>query len=328
MGKAFAARRPTPAALSDFFGDRDVQRNYLCPPVFRPPTKGNNKRQVRVRHDERAPKGGTHLFKHEKELLTTVRVDGPNPQYASMLVEQLGGGNGELKAAMQYMAQAIACTDPAIKDLLMDIASEELSHMEIVATTVKLLNGNEVSAKDVTSGTAEMHVLSGTAPLLVDASGVPWTAAYVNVTGDLITDLMSDAAAELRAKVVYEYLFRQIQDQGVRDVIDFLLNREEAHNALIQEAMQRVKGTGAMKDFGTTEDATRYFNLSTPGRYFKLEENEQPMMPNPVRPGSMTGQGENAGQYGPPSGGQYGGHGGGEFSRPGGGDFGPGSRHI
>ncbi|HEY3314676.1 MAG TPA: manganese catalase family protein, partial [Bacillota bacterium] len=219
------------------------------------------------------------MFKHDKELLHNVRVDGPNPTYAAMLVEQLGGGNGELTAAMQYIGQAMACTDPAIKDLLMDIGSEEISHMEIVATTVKLLNGDTVSAKDVTSGTAEMHVVSGTAPLLVDSSGVPWTAAYVNVTGDLITDLTSDAAAELRAKVVYEYLYRQIQDGGVRDVIDFLLNREEAHNMLFQEAMQRIKGTGAMKDFGTTENATQYFNLSTPGRYFRLEENDRPTMP-------------------------------------------------
>ena len=218
--------------------------------------------------------GGTSLFKHEKELLTTVRVDGPNPTYAAMLVEQLGGGNGELKAAMQYMAQAVACTDPSIKDLLMDIASEELSHMEVVATAVKLLNGEKVSAGDVTTGTPEMHILSGTAPLLVDSSGVPWTAAYVNVTGDLITDLMSDAAAELRAKVVYEQLHRQIEDRGVREVIDFLLNREEAHNALFQEAMERVRGTGAMKDFGTTRDATQYYNLSEPGRYFRLEENQ------------------------------------------------------
>ncbi len=231
------------------------------------------------------------MFKHEKELLTTVRVDGPNPTYAAMLVEQLGGGNGELTAAMQYMGQAVACTDPAIKDLLLDIASEELSHMEIVATTVKLLNGDQVSAKDVTSGTTEMHILSGTGPLLVNASGVPWTAAYVNATGDPITDLMSDAAAEMRAKVVYEYLHRQIEDRGVRETIDFLLNREEAHNALFQEAMQRVRGTGAMKDFGTTEDATRYFNLSKPGRYFKLEENEQRMMPNPVRPDDEFGPG-------------------------------------
>ncbi len=227
------------------------------------------------------------MFKHDKELLHTVRVDGPNPTYAAMLVEQLGGGNGELKAAMQYISQAMACTDPAIKDLLMDIASEELSHMEMVATAVKLLNGDQVSAKDVTSGTAEMHVLSGTAPLLVDSSGVPWTAAYVNVTGDLITDLMADAAAEMRAKVVYEYLSRQIEDGGVRETIDFLLNREEAHNALFQEAIERVRGTGAMKDFGTTRDATQYFNLSKPGRFFGLE-GTQPQSPNQLRPEGMN----------------------------------------
>lgn len=75
------------------------------------------------------------MFKHDKALLKEVRVERPNPQYAVLMQEQLGGGNGELKAAMQYLAQSFRIKDPEIKDLFLDIAAEELSHMEMVATT-------------------------------------------------------------------------------------------------------------------------------------------------------------------------------------------------
>lgn len=79
------------------------------------------------------------MFKHEKMLFHPVAVEKPNPQYAALLQEQLGGGNGELKAAMQYMSQSFRIKDPEIKDLFLDIAAEELGHMEMVAQTINLL---------------------------------------------------------------------------------------------------------------------------------------------------------------------------------------------
>ncbi|WP_312422601.1 manganese catalase family protein [Anaerospora hongkongensis] len=142
------------------------------------------------------------MFKHEKQLLNPVRVERPNPTYAMMLTEQLGGPQGEMKAAIQYMAQSFRIKDPAIKDLFMDIAAEELSHMEMVATTINLLNGHELDAQGVAAGQVESHVLTGLNPALTNASGYLWTAAYVNVTGDLAADLLSNIAAEQRAKVV------------------------------------------------------------------------------------------------------------------------------
>ena len=81
------------------------------------------------------------MFKHEKMLFHPVAVERPNPQYAALLQEQLGGGNGELKAAMQYMSQSFRIKDPEIKDLFLDIAAEELGHMEMVAQTINLLTG-------------------------------------------------------------------------------------------------------------------------------------------------------------------------------------------
>jgi Mn-containing catalase len=221
------------------------------------------------------------MFKHEKSLLRDVKVEKPNAQYAILMQEQLGGPQGELKAAMQYLSQSFRINDVAIKDLFLDIAAEELSHMEMVAQTINLLNGHEVNVNQVIAGGIEAHTLTGLTPILSNSSGYLWTAAYVNETGDLCADLLSNIAAEQRAKVVYEYLHRQINDKYVRETIDFLLNREEAHNALFREALNRVSDTGSNKQFGVTEDSKLYFDLSTPGRYFDNPSPTKPRFENP-----------------------------------------------
>ncbi|NLM49661.1 MAG: manganese catalase family protein [Clostridiaceae bacterium] len=204
------------------------------------------------------------MFKHEKQLLKDVKVERPNPHYAILLQEQLGGANGELKAAMQYMSQSFRIKDPQIKDLFLDIAAEELSHMEMVATTINLLNGHSVDANMVVAGNIQAHVLTGLNPGLINSSGYSWTSDYVTVTGDLCADLLSNIASEQRAKVVYEYLYRQIEDKYVRDTIDFLLNREEAHNQLFREAFNKISETGSNLSFGVTQDSRLYFDLSNP----------------------------------------------------------------
>ena len=205
------------------------------------------------------------MFHHEKQLFHPVGVERPNPQYAALLQEQLGGGNGELKAAMQYLSQSFRIRDGRIKDLFLDIAAEELSHMEMVAQTISLLNGDHLEARKVEAGEIETHVLLGLNPGLINASGYSWTADYVTVTGDLCADLLSNIASEQRAKVVYEYLYRQIDDKKVRATIDFLLNREEAHNQMFRDAFNEVQDTGSNRDFGTTKAAKMYFSMSNPG---------------------------------------------------------------
>ena len=204
------------------------------------------------------------MFKHEKLLFHPVAVEKPNPQYAVLLQEQCGGGNGELKAAMQYMAQSFRIKDPEIKDLFLDIAAEELGHLEMVAQTISLLNGHDVDASSVGVGEIQTHVQLGLNPGLINSSGYSWTADYVTVTGDLGADLLCNIASEQRAKVVYEYLYRQIEDKKVRETIDFLLNREEAHNAMFREAFNKVQDTGSNRDFGTTKAAKMYFSMSSP----------------------------------------------------------------
>ncbi len=224
------------------------------------------------------------MFQHESAMLREVRVERPNPAYASLMQEQLGGGNGELKAAMQYMAQSFRIKDKEIHDMFLDIAAEELSHMEMVAQTITLLNGHELAAEQ-SVGQVESHTLLGLAPGLMNASGYSWTADYVTVTGDLCADLLSNIASEQRAKVMYEYLYRQIEDKQVRDTIDFLLNREEAHNAMFREAFNQVRDTGSNRDFGVTADSRLYFDLSDTKE--KVEHpngvDTQPVSFNPVQ---------------------------------------------
>lgn len=201
---------------------------------------------------------------HEKKLFHPIGVERANPQYAALLQEQFGGGNGELKAAMQYLAQSFRIKDKQIKDLFLDIGAEELGHFEMIGQTINLLNGHDVDVDKINAGEIQTHVQLGLNPALINASGYSWTGDYVTVTGDLCADLLSNIASEQRAKVVYQYLYRQIDDKKVRETIDFLLNREEAHNQMFRDAFNAIQDSGSNQDFGTTKAARMYFLLSKP----------------------------------------------------------------
>ena len=135
------------------------------------------------------------MFNHEKQLFHPMEVERPNPQFAALLQEQLGGANGELKAAMQYMSQSFRMKDPEIKDLFLDIAAEELGHMEMVAQTINLPDGHDIDASTVPAGEIQSHVLLGLNPRLINASGYSWPGDYVTVTGDLCANLFSNIAS-------------------------------------------------------------------------------------------------------------------------------------
>ena len=104
------------------------------------------------------------MFRHEKQMLYPVRVDKPNPNYGALMQEQLGGPHGELKAALQYLSQSYRVNDPEIKDLFLDVAAEELSHMEMVGTLVNLLNGHDPNVAAQTVGSVQAHVSTGLTP--------------------------------------------------------------------------------------------------------------------------------------------------------------------
>ena len=203
------------------------------------------------------------MFQHEKQLFHPVAVEGPNPQYAALLQEQLGGANGELKAAMQYLSQSFRISDAQIKDLFLDIAAEELGHMEMVAQTIHLLNGHDVDAAAVPAGEIQTHVLLGLNPGLINASGYSWTGDYVTVTGQSSAAFQHSPRSSAPRSYTSTCTARSTIRRS-RETIDFLLNREEAHNAMFREAFNRVQSTGSNRDFGTTKAARMYFSLSEP----------------------------------------------------------------
>ncbi len=205
------------------------------------------------------------MFRHEKQLFRTVGVEKINPHYGDLLTEQLGGANGELKSAMQYISQSFKINDRQIKDMLLDIAAEELGHMEMLAQTVRLLYGYDENkaADSINSRGQALYMLNNG---LLNASGRSWTADYLNVTGDVRADILSDIASEQRSKVVYEYLYRLIEDKKVRETIDFLISREEAHSAMFRKALKRTEEIGIKRDIGAITSAKMYFNMSSVGR--------------------------------------------------------------
>jgi len=157
-----------------------------------------------------------------------------------MLLEQFGGANGELAAAMQYSIQGLNCEDPARKDLLMDIGTEELSHLEIVGSLARL--HLKPSKFDREAGEADplIAIAGGGGVNLFNSQGNPWTADYLKITGELDVDLRSNIAAEARAKIVYERLINFCTDAGSRDALQFLMTREITHMKAFAAALDSM----------------------------------------------------------------------------------------
>ena len=195
------------------------------------------------------------MFMHNKRLQYTVRVAEPNPALASLLLEQFGGPDGELAAAMRYFTQGLGEDDPGRKDLLLDIATEELSHLEVIGSIVAMLNkGVKAQLSEAAMEEADLYLainsggnshtqslLYGGGPALTNSSGVPWTAAYVDTKGDPTCDLRSNIAAESRAKVVYERLINITDDPGIKEALGFLMTREIAHQKSFEKALYAIE---------------------------------------------------------------------------------------
>jgi Mn-containing catalase len=195
------------------------------------------------------------MFIHNKRLQYTVRVSESNPGLANLLLEQFGGPQGELAAACRYFNQSIGETDPGRKDLLMDIATEELSHLEVIGNIVAMLNrGAKGVLAEGVDDEAEMYrsitgpgndshltqVLYGGGPAYTNSAGYLWNAAYIDSIGEPTADLRSNIAAEARAKIIYERLINVTSDPGVKDALGFLMNREIAHQKSFEKALYAI----------------------------------------------------------------------------------------
>jgi Mn-containing catalase len=217
------------------------------------------------------------MFMHNKRLQYTVRVSEPNPRLAQMMLEQFGGADGELAAAMRYFTQALSEDDPGRKDMLMDIATEELSHLEVIGSIVAMLNKgvkaqlseallNEAELYRMigsTGGSAKEALLFGGGVALTDSAGVPWTAAYVDSRSEPTADLRSNIAAEARAKIVYERLINVTDDPGIKEALGFLMTREIAHQKSFEKALYAIEDNfPAGKLPGVEKYANLYVNTS------------------------------------------------------------------
>jgi len=248
------------------------------------------------------------MFHHSKDLQFNARVSKPDPAFANILLEQFGGENGELAAAMQYFTQAFGAKQPHPDkyDMLMDIATEEFSHLEIVGATIQMLlrgvNGEIKNAADsseimqVLEGKAAMEdiihsalnanpqfpIITGGGPTLRNSQGIPWCSSYIHSNGDLTVDLRSNLASESRAKLVYEHLMKFTDDPYVKETLSFLMTREVAHYKMFEAALETIQPNfppGVLQ--ADPRFTQQYFNLS-PENSFK----------GPWNQGEMPGMGK------------------------------------
>lgn len=205
------------------------------------------------------------MYHHLKKLMYTVNVGTPDPRFGNMLLEQFGGANGELAAAMQYSIQGLNCDDPDRKDLLMDIGTEELSHLEIVGTLARMHLKPMKSDRDAAHADPLIAIAGGGGVSLFNSMGDAWTADYLKITGELDVDLRSNIAAEARAKIVYERLIDFCEDAGTIDALQFLMTREITHMkafTLALESMGKpIFSIGRIPP--TPKLVNQYFNDST-----------------------------------------------------------------
>jgi len=232
------------------------------------------------------------MFSHNKRLQYTLRVEESNPGLANLMLEQFGGPQGELAAACRYFSQYLAEDDPGRKDMLIDIATEELSHLEVIGTMVAMLNkGAKGRLAEGVDSEAELYrritgagndshvtqVLYGGGPAFTNSAGVPWSAAYVDSIGDPTCDLRSNIAAEARAKIVYERLINCTDDPGVKEALGFLMTREIAHQQSFEKALYSIQPNFPPgKLAGMPEFTNVYFKTSTGNGNLRGPWNKEP----------------------------------------------------
>jgi Mn-containing catalase len=206
------------------------------------------------------------MYHHVKKLMYTVNIGEPDVRFGNMLLEQFGGQNGELAAAMQYTIQGWnAVDDIGRRDLLLDIGTEELSHLEVVGALIRMHLKPLKTDCEAAEADPLVTIAGGGGINLFDSQGNPWTSTYLKITGELDVDLRSNIAAEARAKIVYERLIDHTDDPGTIDTLQFLMTREITHMKAFQAALESMEkppfSIGMLKP--TPGIVDEYFNGST-----------------------------------------------------------------
>lgn len=188
------------------------------------------------------------MWVYEKKLQYPVRVSKCDPMMAKLLLEQYGGADGELAAALRYLNQRYTIPNKVI-GLLNDIGTEEFAHLEMIATMVYKLTKDATPEQLKAAGLGDHYVAHDKALFYENASGVPWTAAYIQAKGDPIADLYEDIAAEEKARATYQWLIDMTDDPDLQDGLRFLREREVIHSQRFREAVEILKEEQGRKRF-------------------------------------------------------------------------------
>ena len=180
------------------------------------------------------------MWIYEKKLQYPVRVRSKDLKMAKALLSQYGGPDGELSAALRYLTQRYAMPTGKTKALLTDIGTEEMAHVEIIATMIHQIIRDASPEELKEAGLGGYYAQNGKDLYWVDAEGVPWTAAYVRAVGDPVADLMEDMAAEQKARAVYEHLISMTREPDIIAPLRFLWQREIVHFQRFGEALQHI----------------------------------------------------------------------------------------
>lgn len=181
------------------------------------------------------------MYYYEKRLQFPIKIKNPDPRMAKYIISQYGGPDGELGASLRYLSQKFTMPCERSKAVLNDIGSEELGHLEMVGTIVhQLLEGADPDLLEA-SGYGSTFITRGKGIYPMDSSGVPFNAASIAVTGNPITDLNEDLAAEQKAKAVYENILDMADDPDVIMPIRFLREREIVHYQRFGETLQMLQ---------------------------------------------------------------------------------------
>ena len=180
------------------------------------------------------------MFVYEKKLQYPVKIANPNPALAKFIISQYGGPDGELGASLRYLSQRYSMPYPELKGLLTDIGTEELGHLEMIGAIVHQLT-RKMTPEEIKKSGFDAYFVDHTAGVYPQfASGTPWTAATMQVSGDVIADLSEEMAAEQKARKTYDNILRLSDDPDVNNVIRFLREREIVHYQRFGEGLRRT----------------------------------------------------------------------------------------
>ena len=195
------------------------------------------------------------MFNYVKRLQYPINIKHPDPKAAAIIISQYGGPNGELGASLRYLSQRYSMPYAELKGLLTDIGVEELGHLEMIGTIVHQLTKNLTESQIENSGFAPYFVDHTTGVYPTAASGSPWSAASIEVTGDPITDINENLAAEQKARVTYDNILRLVDDPDVIEPIKFLREREIVNYQRFGEGLRIITDKLNSKNYYMTNPA-------------------------------------------------------------------------